>query len=367
MRFPLLTLRILWQSALLLLVPGLIGLVVVVPLALVTKSALVEVQVITNDVDFTLLAGSESGQEVNLLQSVRAQQVTVTANSVRVPVAELIEKDQNRTVLRGGSVEFRAERRTSVCEVEFEADKGELSLQDVRSRAGSQVHLYRKDDEVRIDITPRELVEGRILLPDRVSLAATGCSVLNADGSAVPGLPESPQRRFILQPGASSVEIASPVKTTLRAQLSSNEDQELPGAFSEFLRIADLTFSPGPYGTLIPVRQGVVRFRTLDKKDLEFENGFLNVPQQDTFDLVAMSGKAGALDLTLSGIASSLKVGKTPHPAPEELPDLLEWLYHQQQLGLIAGALVWISGTVLAAVNLLDKLKKPAGHDFRAN
>ena len=47
-----------------------------------------------------------------------------------------------------------------------------------------------------------------------------------------------------------------------------------------------------------------------------------------------------------------------PDPEPEELSDLLEWIFHHQQLGLIAGALVWASGKVLASLNLWDALKK---------
>jgi hypothetical protein len=143
-----------------------------------------------------------------------------------------------------------------------------------------------------------------------------------------------------------------------RILLAPDEDKDLHGAFGNFLAIARLEFPPGEGSSPIPVTAGSIRFRDVDKKDLKVEKSFIVVSPSDTFDLVAITGVRGALDLTFSGTATSLKIGKAPDPEPEELPNLLEWIYHDQQLGLIAGALVWASGTVLASLNLWDALKK---------
>jgi hypothetical protein len=354
------TARILWQSLLLLFVPAALALIVVVPLAFVTKSIRIEAEAVTSQVSFNLIEGSNGGQDVALLQSVRGSQISILTKSIEIPVRKLVDKDQGKSVLENDAVEFRTDPQNSTesCETEFAENQEPIYLQAVRLRPGSTVFLRRNDDELFIELTPKELVEARIALPESdVSLTATNCLIVDKNGKALSGLTESPQHRFTLD-APSQVEIASNDKTVFRILLAPAEDKDLQGAFGSYFPVDHLQFPPGTGPSAVPIAQGFVRFREIDKQDVKLDKSFVQLSSGDPFEVTSLNGNHNSLDMAFTGIASSVKIGKAPSSNPEELPDLLDWIYRNQKLGLIAGALVWASGTVLASLNLWDAMKK---------
>jgi len=122
-----------------------------------------------------------------------------------------------------------------------------------------------------------------------------------------------------------------------------------------------LSFPPGSEESPLPIMEGSVTFRDVEKSAVNLKSSFLAIPSHDMLDLVTIGAKSGALEVRASGRVQSVKAGGAPEPEDEELPTLLEWLYHNERLGIIIGILVWVSGTVLGALKLVEDMNKRGG------
>jgi hypothetical protein len=352
-----LPIRVLWQSLLLFLIPSTIAILIVVPLMLWTKSAHIEMWLVTSNITFSLVRGWQSGQDVEFLKSAPAREVKVWIDSIEVDAEELIEERRKAHVLREDRVSFR--RRDEDSWVAFRSLDGELTLASVYVGRGSKVALWRRSKKIGLVLEPNGQLEGKISFAGfKVSMYVYNYEIVRANGEPLLNLPPSPQQRFLLRTEPTSLVFSSSKKVKVEVDLARGDDKDFPGTFSEYLRVKAVRFLPGSGEAAVPIKEGWVRFRNLEKAQLDLQSDFVKIPEDDVLDLVTIRSKSGALELLLSGDVDSLRIGKAPEPEGEMLPSLLEWLYHHQKLGIIIGALVWLSGTILGAVNLLDALKR---------
>jgi hypothetical protein len=363
--FLLLSVRALWQSFLLILIPASIALLIVIPLASVTKSAGVDVDVVTHRVGFTLLSSQWSGQEIELLHAVSVRRMRVWVDSLEILPKELIE-ERSGTAIRAGTVRFRGEPHSKPW-VEFKAIASCPlcpRVEEVRLTSGSHVELSKDGDTLTLGLGPRLVPQGRIQgeisLNGPVDLVAQDCQVLDNKGGPLAGLEERQQQRFRLTPGLDPVTLDSsgPVKLELDV---TGEEKDFVGTFSDLLDVKDVKFPPGNGESPVPIVNGSVVFRGVEKATLNLEASFLAIPSEDVLNLVTIGAKSGALEVSASGRVGSLKAGRVPDPEDEYLPSLLEWIYDNERLGIIIGILVWVSGTVFGALKLVEEMKKRRG------
>jgi hypothetical protein len=188
---------------------------------------------------------------------------------------------------------------------------------------------------------------------------ANDCQIFDGEGRQLPGF-ENDQQHLALTSAVDPVHFDSNGMVALELD-TSVKDEEFLGAFSNFLRVRELVFPPGDGEAPLPIEEGSVVFRDIERPPIGLKSSFLVIPGDDVMEIATIGAKSGALDLTASGTVRSLKRGAVPEPDHEELPNLLDWLYHNQKLGIIIGILVWVSGTVLGAVKLVGELKKQTG------
>jgi len=349
--------RALWQSFLLTLLPAAIALLVVVPLALLTKSANVDIHVVTHRASFTLLEGWQSGQDVELLHSAQVKRVHLWIDSLELSPKELIDEDRNGAAITTPRIQLRSRQDPhSNHWVEFEAKTGTLVLSEIRLTAISKVEIYKNAETVKLEMAPRDRVTGEISLNGPVSLNVNDYEIFDSEGRRLSGV-EDDQQHFEFTPAIDPIHFSSKERVDLQLEVSGKEENFL-GMFSDFLLVRRLVFPPGSGETALPIEEGSVGFRDIQKPRIELKASFLEIPRDDVMEIVTIGAKSGALDVTASGRVRSLKTGMVPGPDNEELPNLLEWLYQNQKLGIIIGVLVWVSGTVLGAVRLVGELRK---------
>jgi hypothetical protein len=347
-----------WRSLLVMLLPATIALLIVVPLALLTKSAHVDIHVVTHRAAFTLLEGWQSGQDVELLHSAQVNGVRLWIDSLELSPKELIDEDRSGPAINTPRIQLRSRQDPhSNHWVEFKTKADTLLLSEIRLTTVSKVEIYKNADTVKLGMVPRDRVTGEISLNGPVSLIVNDYDIFDSEGRPLSGL-EDDQQHFGLTPAVDPVHFYSKEKRVdLELELSGKEENFL-GTFSDFLLVRGLAFPPGEGETAVPIEEGSVGFRDIEKPPIDLKSSFLGIPGDDVMEIVTIGAKSGALDLTASGRVRSLKTGRVPRPDNEELPNLLDWLYHNQKLGIIIGILVWVSGTVLGAVKLLGELKK---------
>lgn len=350
--FVLLGLRALWQSLLLLLIPSAIALLVVIPLARITKSAEVDMHLVTHRVSFTLLKGWNSGLDVELLGEVPVKGLTVWTDSIEIVAAELID-DRSGAEIGAKTIQLSPHKDGWV---RFKTDTGGLRVSNIRVTSGSVVELSKESQAFGLRISPKDRIQGEISLTGPVKLIAQDCDIVD-DGGKPLGLQDGLQQRFSLKVATNQMHIDSSKDVDFQMDLS-GEEKDFAGALSEFLQVRDLAFPAGTGAAAVPIEEGSVTFRGVEKPALDLKSAFLKIPGDDVLSIVTIEAKSGALELTASGRIGSLKAGKVPEPDDEELPNLLDWLYHNQKLGVIIGILVWISGTVFGAVKLAGQIKK---------
>lgn len=356
--FLLLGMRAVGKCLLVMLIPAALALFIVIPLGMRTKSAGVDVHIVTHRASFTLLSGWRSGQDVELLQSVAVKSVHIWIDSLEIP-AQGVTQDRSKSAINARTILLRSRPHSSPW-VEFKTET-EVPLTNyplvshLQSTAGSTVEITAKDDKLYLKMTPRDRIQGEISLNGPASMIVNDFEVLG-DGKPLAGLEEEQQPSFHLTDAADPVRFESNQKVELQLDLTGKAN--LLGAFSDFLRVKDLNFPLGNGETAIPIVDGSVAFRGIERTALDLKSSFLSIPGDNVMDIVTIGANSGALELTASGKVRSLKTGKVPGPDDEELPNLLDWLYHNQKLGIIFGVLAWISGTVFGAVKLVGELKK---------
>jgi hypothetical protein len=352
-------LRALLQSLLVMALPATVALLIVVPLALSTKSAFVDVHVVAHRVSFTLLEGWHSGQDVELLHSIPVKRVRLSVDSLEISPKELIDEERSGTAIDSQTIQFRPRQDAhSDYWVEFKTKADSALVSEIRLTAGSQVEIYRQDDTLGLGILPKpkDRVSGDISLNGPASVIVNDCQIFDGEGRRISGF-ENDQQHLALTSAVDPVHFNSEGKVDLELDVSVKEEEFL-GAFSPFLRVRELVFPPGDRENPLPIDEGSVIFRDIQKAPIDLKSSFLEIPGDDVMEIATIGGKSGALDLRVFGTVRSLKTGAAPEPDNEELPSLLDWLYHNQRLGVIVGVLVWVSGTVLGAVKLVGELKK---------
>lgn len=349
--------RTLWQSLLLILFPIAVALLVIIPLAMLTKSASVDIHVLTHGASFVLLEGWHEGREIELLHSISAKRVRLSINSLEVPAKELMtHDDRNKGVVKSQSVRLSSNNDPhSNPWAEFRTEGDDLLVNQVRLPTGSKVEVAKEDDTVRIRMVPKGLLKGEISLNGPVTLIANDYQVVAQENKELSRFQD--QEKFQLTPTDSPLVFASKERVDLELHLNGREENLL-GAFSDFLRVSGLNFPAGNGETAVPIAEGTVVFRNFQKPPIDLKSSFVAIPADDAVEIVTVSGRSGILDFSVSGNVGSLKTGRIPDPDHEELPNLLDWLYHNEQLGVVIGILAWISGTVIAAIKLLTEQKK---------
>jgi hypothetical protein len=355
-----LEMRIVWRLFLFTLIPTTIALLVAICLSLITKSAEVETHLVTHSASFTLLSDWHSGQEIEFVRSLPVKRVRLWIDSVELS-AGTIAADQGpvtkaqTVLLRSHAIEKDPHTHAWV---EFKTDHDAIVVSQIRLFAGAKVTISKVGQTLQLQVVPGTVmsrIQGNISLNGPTTMIVQDFE-MTTDGKEI-GVAGGGQQRFRITDPIDPLRFETTERVDLQLDIS-GKDEEVLGAFSDFLRVRDLSFPFGSGDTAIPIEEGSVTFRGIDKPTLDLKSGFLTIPCDDNMDIVTIGAKSGMLDLTMSGRTRSLKTGKVPDPDNEELPNLLSWLYHNQQLGIIFGVLVWVSGTVFGAVKLASDLKK---------
>src|SRR5215471_2009198 len=343
---------LLWQAAALMLVPSLIALLVVIPLSQITKSAGIDAELLANHASFKLMSGLRGGREVTLLSSMKVKTVWLNIDAITIPAGVLTDERSGKVVTRD-AVEFRFPKDGLIT---LSDDDG-IVVQQIRLEGESAVDLVKEGQNFDIAITPSDRVRGQIVLGAHTKVYATNCELFDESGNPMAGLEPHLQQRFILNRKPGTVIVDSAKGVVFGMELAHPQDQ-FSGGISQFMQVSNLAFPLRADVDSAPVRSASVAFWGLDREPFSTKSVFVQVPGDDPLDVVSLSGKNGGLDIGVSGFVHSLKIGKSTGSEQEQLPNLLNWIYHDQKLGIIFGILVWVSGTVLASVKLADDLKK---------
>jgi hypothetical protein len=344
----LLGLRAIWVWTGILFVPIVVALTVLVPLALTTKSATVDMSAVTYRASFALLGQKNGSEQVELVRSLPAASVTLIGRGAVEIAPSRLEDARTGVPIRAETLKLSPHANGWV---EFKADGDRILLSELLVEAASPVDLTREGTNLQIKVQPRERAQGKISLNGSSTLIVMDCDITDKDGKRLDAIEGQQQPRFRLGPGTQPVLLNSSTPVDLRLEVDEN-DKDFKGSFGDNLSVNHLAFPPGSRSTTIPVQSATIGFRNLNRPNVVVQAGFVRLHPADVFEVIAIGSHSGALDLRVSGAVRSLNTGALP--GREELPTLLEWLYHDQTLAMVAGILLWVSGTVVAAIKLMS-------------
>ncbi len=320
---------------------------VIVPLAFVTKSLDVDLEVVANRVSFTLDSTADGSPQIELLRSARANAITLFIDSVEIAADQIVDESTGNPlplhVLR-----LRPRNRGWV---EFKSADAPVLLNQFELSSGSAVQMTQEGSLLTVKVTPSERVHAEISATVPTLAVLQNCDILDADGTAVSALGDALQHRLRLSlSGPIVLNTEHPVD--IRAELGGPGATQL-GAWAEFFRVTHVAFPAGEGAAAMPIREAAITVAGADTRASTSHIHFITIPPEDTLEIATVGSQSGAIAVTASGKLSSLVAGPTPHSQVQLLPSVLDWMYHHQQVGLIAGILIWISGMVLSSVRLL--------------
>jgi hypothetical protein len=346
--------QLLWQAMLFLLVPSTIATLIVLPLVLSTKAVHVDFRVVIQHVQFTLLSGWRSGREIELIHSAPATQIRVIVASLSIPVERIVDERSGKQ-FNVRSITFHAREHGWV---EMKQDGGNALLSGLNVTAGSHVEINKDGQMLDVRIEPSERVRGEITFAQPFTIIAQDCEIVDQDGRPMDaGAAGHVQQRLRAWPSGVPATLNASARLFLQLNLAGTIN-DFPGTFAAYLRVRDLAFPPGDAQGARPIERGSLRFQGLEKSPIDLAATFLVLRGDDELELLDVGGATRGVEIVGAGRLSTLRTGRSPDADYEELPSLLDWIYANHKLGVIVGVLAWISATVLAAVKIVDEMKK---------
>ena len=349
--------RVLWQTGMFMLVPALVAMAIVVPLAFVTKSLPVDLELAAHSVAFTLTSPPDDPGPIEFLRSVSAKAVTLSTDSIDIFARQVVDAGSS-SKLAAHFVRLRPRDRGWVKLMKGEHEP--LLLSQLELTSGSHVQLSQAGQQLTLQLTPAERLRVEISAADRVVVVVVhDTEILDANNTSI--VPADDSTQHILRVTLSQpIVLSTTHPTELRAELAS-PDAASVGAWGNSFQVNHLSFPAGNREAAEAVRRADIAVIGAKVQPATDRVHYVTLAHDDVLEVAKIGSCSGVLCLTASGRLHSLLAGQTPRSQVQLLPSVLDWVYNNQQVGLLAGILIWVSGVVLAAVKLFADLTKLPG------
>jgi hypothetical protein len=340
---------------LLLIVPFVITAIVLIPLALIQKSALVRIELVVECLSFDFLT-SEGGP---LFSSIYIKEAQLTHfDKISLPFARAnitTGFDEN------ASRSFENENNQSdgnlivVPEDDYSSiffDNIMLSELNIKKHAKVTLSFQEEEGGGLKVVIDGDTTKGKIICGDSLYIECQHCEIVHLTEKIRNDL----QKIYVYNQNFQTIDFRSKDQLIIMSlQLDNLQNLDERNIYIENISFFKRYERHMQTGLLKPAK---IIFKDLDKEEIIIESHeFIEITPSENLEILQMAVGQEGIELVISGKVNKLRTG-TKDFMSSRLPSILEWIYLRRPLILYLNTVVLIATTVIAVMQRLKLISK---------